>query len=128
MKWPHYPKDVNQINLNFIQIFVEFNWMWIFTWIKLSWSLALCRRNLNDSIGSGNFSVRSSSFNWKGFWYLHGLAVYVKEGLPIALISRKLCRFLFMFLAGFTLFSVLLLFPLLITFFIFMHSFWCYFF
>ena len=37
MKWPYYRKDVNQINLNFIQIFVEFSWMWIFTWIKLSW-------------------------------------------------------------------------------------------
>ena len=43
-------------------------------------------------------------------------------------ISRKLCRFLFMFLTGFTSLSVLLLLPPLITFVIFMHSFWCCFF
>ena len=38
------------------------------------------------------------------------------------LISRKLCRFLFMFSAGFTSLSVLLLFPLSITFFSFVHG------
>ena len=128
MKWPYYRKEVNQINLNsfkFLSNLVECESL-----LELNSPdiLALYGTILDDSIDSGNFSVRSSSFNWKGFWHLHGLAVYVKEGLPIALISRKLCRFLFMFLAGFILFSVLLLFPLLITFFIFMHSFWCYFF
>ena len=48
--------------------------------------LALCETNLDDSIDSGNFSVRGylplirkdSSTN------MHGLAVYVKEGLPFA--------------------------------------------
>ena len=48
--------------------------------------LALCETNLDDSIDSGNFSVRGylplirkdSSTN------IHGLAVYVKEGLPFA--------------------------------------------
>ena len=30
--------------------------------------LALCETNLDDSIDSGNFSVRLSSFNSKGFW------------------------------------------------------------
>ena len=43
------------------------------------------------------------------------------------LISRKICRFLLMFSTGFTSISVLLLFPLLITFFVAMHSFWFYF-
>ena len=38
------------------------------------------------------------------------------------IISRKLCRFLLMFLTGFTSINVLLLFPLLITF-LFMHGF-----
>ena len=38
-------------------------------------------------------------------------------------ISRKLCRFLLMFLTGFTSFSVLL-FPLSITFFVFVYGFW----
>ena len=48
--------------------------------------LALCETNLNDSIDSGNFSVRyylpliqkDSSIR------MQGLAVYVKEGLPFA--------------------------------------------
>ena len=48
--------------------------------------LAVCETNLDDSIDSGNFSVRGylpliqkdSSTN------MHGLAVYVKEGLPFA--------------------------------------------
>ena len=40
--------------------------------------LALCETNLDDSIDSGNFSVR-------GYLpHMHGLAVYVKEGLPFA--------------------------------------------
>ena len=41
----------------------------------------------------------------------------------MSLISRKLCRFLLMFLTGFTWLSILLLFPLSITFFIFVHGF-----
>ena len=45
----------------------------------------------------------------------------------IGLISRKLCKFLLMFFIGFTLLIILLLFPLWITFSIFMHSFWFYF-
>ena len=48
--------------------------------------LALCETNLDDSIDCGNFSVRGylpligkdSSTN------MHGLAVYIKEGLPLA--------------------------------------------
>ena len=41
----------------------------------------------------------------------------------MGLVFRKLCRFLLMFLTGFTSVSVLLLFPILITFFVFMHDF-----
>ena len=50
--------------------------------------LALCETNLDDSIDSGNFSVilrgclpliRKDSST-----HMHGLAVYVKEGLPFA--------------------------------------------
>ena len=48
--------------------------------------LAQCEANLDDSIDCGNFSVRgylpligkNSSTN------MHGLAVYIKEGLPLA--------------------------------------------
>ena len=40
------------------------------------------------------------------------------------LISRKFYRFLLMFSTGFTSLTVLLLFPLSITFFVFVHGFW----
>ena len=45
--------------------------------------LALCETNLNDSIDSGNFSLRGYlSLIWKDSGtHIHGLAVYVKEGL-----------------------------------------------
>ena len=47
--------------------------------------LALCETNLDDSIDSGNFSVRGYlPLIWKdSSTHIHGLAVYVK-GLPIA--------------------------------------------
>ena len=44
--------------------------------------LALCETNLDDSIDSGNFSVRGY-LPWLST-HMHGLAVYVKEGLPFA--------------------------------------------
>ena len=83
--------------------------------------LALCETNLDDSIDSGNFSVRGylPLIQKDSSTHVHGLAVYVKEGL----ISRRLCRFLLMFSSGFTSLSLLHLFPLLITFFIFVHGF-----
>ena len=48
--------------------------------------LVLCETNLNDSIDSGNFSVRGYlPLIQKDFiTHMHGLAVYVKEGLPFA--------------------------------------------
>ena len=48
--------------------------------------LALCETNLDDSIDSGNFSVRGYlPLIGKDFsTHMHGLAVYVKEGLPFA--------------------------------------------
>ena len=48
--------------------------------------LALCETNLDDSIDSGNFSVRSylPLIRKDSITHMHGLAVYVKEGLPFA--------------------------------------------
>ena len=48
--------------------------------------LVLCETNLNDSIDSGNFSVRGylSLIRKDSSTCMHGLAVYVKEGLPFA--------------------------------------------
>ena len=89
--------------------------------------LALCETNLDDSIDSGNFSVTCylPLIRKDSSTHMHGLAVYVKEGLPFStgLFSGKLCRFLLMFSTCFTSLNVLLLFPLSITFFVIMHSF-----
>ena len=48
--------------------------------------LALCETNLDDSIDSGNFSVRGylPLIRKNSNTHMHGLAVYVKEGLPFA--------------------------------------------
>ena len=56
---------------------------------------------------------------------MYGLAVYVKNVLPFVFdfLFLVLGGFLLMFLTGFTSLSALLLFPLLITFLIFMHGF-----
>ena len=47
---------------------------------------ALCETNLDDSIDSGNFSVRGylPLIRKDSSIHMHGLAVYVKEGLPLA--------------------------------------------
>ena len=53
---------------------------------------------------------------------MYGLAVYVKEGLPFARdLSLENCRFLLMFLTGFT--STQCLTPLWISFIVFVHGF-----
>ena len=92
--------------------------------------LALCETNLDDSIDSENFSVRGylPLIQKDSSTHMHGLTVYVKEGLPFArdlsvVNSYLCCRFLLMFSTGFTSLSVLLLFPLSITFFSFVHGF-----
>ena len=48
--------------------------------------LALCETNLDDSIDSGNFSVRGylPLIQKDSSTHMHGLTVYVKEGLPFA--------------------------------------------
>ena len=48
--------------------------------------LTLCETNLDDSIDSGNFSVRGylPLIRKDSSTHMHGLANYVKEGLPFA--------------------------------------------
>ena len=87
---------------------------------------ALCKTNLDDSIDSGNFSVRVylPLIRKDSSTHMHGLAVYVKEGLPFArdlFLENSADSYLFS--TGFTSLSVLLLFPLSITFFSFVHGF-----
>ena len=106
------------LRLNFVEceFFLESNSPYI---------LALCETNLDDSIDSDKFSMRGylPLIQKDSITHKHGLAVYVKEGLPFERdLSLENCGFLLMFSIGFISLCVLLLFPLLITF-IFMHSF-----
>ena len=89
--------------------------------------LPLCETNLDDSVDSGNFSVKGYlPLIWKvSITHMHGLAFYVKEGLPFAQylslensVDSYLCFWLDL------LHCVLLVFPLLITFFVVMQGFW----
>ena len=100
LRW-YYQKHVNQIILNcklskaelyeYSRPSFEFCWLWIFPWIKLSRHLALCEINLDDSINSGNFSVRGylPLIRKDSVTHMHGLAFSVKEGL---LFARDLFR------------------------------------
>ena len=92
--------------------------------------LVLCETNLDDSIDSGNFSTRDylPLIQKDSITQMHGLAVYVKEGLSFAqdLYLENSWGFLLLFSTSFTSLSVLLLFPLWINF-VIMHSFWIHF-
>ena len=91
---------------------------------------ALCETNLDDSIDSGNISVRGYLPLIRMDSGTHAWSCSLCErrtSFCTGLISRKLCRFLLMFLTGFVSLSVLFLFPLLITFFAFVHGFWFFF-
>ena len=88
--------------------------------------LALCETNLDDSIDSGNFSVTGylPLIRKDCSAHMHGLTVYVKNGLPFARdLSLENSADSYLFPNGFTSLSVLLLFPLSITFFIFVQGF-----
>ena len=92
--------------------------------------LALFKTNLDDSINSDNISVRVYlPLIWKDSTaHMHGLAVYVIEGLPFAWeLPLENSADSYLFSTGFTSLSVLFLFPLLITLFIVIHRFWFYF-
>ena len=89
--------------------------------------LALCGTNLDGSIDSGNFSVRDYLLLIRKdsiviYAWSHSLCERRTSFCP-RLIFRELCRFLLVFSTGFISLSVLLLFPLSITFFVFVHGF-----
>ena len=106
-----------------------FPWMWIFSWIKLSWYS--CETNLEDSTDPSNFSMRHyvPLICKDSVTHMHCLAFIVLEGLCFTrdFTFRKLWRFLFTFLTSFTSLSALLLSPQSITLFYFVQGFWCYF-
>ena len=88
--------------------------MWIFPWTKLFWH-SCC---MWDKLGWLNWFWQFlceglSSFNPKRFYYSYAWSCSLCErrtSFCTGLISRKLCRFLLMFLSSFTSLSVLLLF------------------
>ena len=61
--------------------------MWSFLESNSTDIFAIFETNLNDSIDSGNFCVRGylPLFQKDSATHVHGLAVYVKEGLPFPL-------------------------------------------
>ena len=135
--WSYYQKHVNQIILNrttlwslALQIFHS-NFVDCESFLESNSPdiLALCEANLDDSVDSSNFSVRGYLLLiWKDSSYnIHGLAVYVKEGLPFAWdLSLGISADPYLWLS--LLHSVpWFFFPLSITFFIFAHGFWFYF-
>ena len=71
--------NIQGLHSNFVdcESFIEWNFPDI---------LALCETNLDGSIGSGNFSVRGylPLIRKDSSTHMHGLAVYMKEGLPFA--------------------------------------------
>ena len=88
---------------------------------------------MRDSLGYLNWFWQFlceglSSFNLKEFCYSYAWSCSLCEGRTsfcTGLIFRKLWRFLHMCSTGFTSLSVLLLIPLLVTFFVFMQGLFC---
>ena len=134
--WPYYQKHVNWINLNRTTLWSLALWIFeafvqILLLVNLSLNQTLLTFLLCVRPGWLNWfwqflSERLSSFNSKRFWYSYAWSRSLCErrtSFCTGLISRKLCRFLFMFSTGFTSLSVLLFFPLSINFFSFVHRF-----
>ena len=94
--WPYYQKYVNQIILNNITLKLSFTNIWgshsnffdceSFLELNSPGILALCEKNLDGSIDSGDFSMRGYlPLIWKdSSTNMYGLTVCVKEGLPFA--------------------------------------------
>ena len=104
--------------------------MWIFPWIKLSWHICSMWDKLGWLIDSDNFSVRGylTLVRKDSITHMHGLAVYLKERLSFAQdLSLENSADSYLCFWPALLHSALLLFPLLITFFVFIHGFWFFF-
>ena len=75
----------------------------------------MCETNLDDLIDPGNFSVRCylPLIRKDSNTYMHGLTVYVKEGLPFARgLSLENFADYYLFSTGFTSLSAFVLFPI----------------
>ena len=96
MKWPYYPTDI----------------------------LALCETKLDDSIDSGNFFERGyiDLIQKDSVTHINGLALYLKKDIRLQRTYLKKTLQILIYDCLY-LFSVLLLFLLSITFFVFIHNF-----
>ena len=115
MKFEAFVQILLIVNLSLNQTLLTFLLCVRLTWMTPLWQF-LCER--------------LSSFNPKGFQYSYAWSCSLCEkrtSFCTGLISVKLSKFLLMFSTGFTSISVLLHFPLSITFFVFVHGFWFYF-
>ena len=112
LKWPYYQKKVNQITSNhttlwnlaspILEVFCRISLDVIFPWTKPTGILALYETNLMTWLTLA-ISVCTVSFNPKAFCYLYSYSLCKgRTSFCMVLISRKLCRSLFLFLAGFT--------------------------
>ena len=126
-------KKLLQVRIStFLEKGPKFNkayWMWIFPWIKLSWHICSMWDKLGWLIDSDN-SVRGylTLVRKDSITHMHGLAVYLKERLSFAQdLSLENSADSYLCFWPALLHSALLLFPLLITFFVFMHGFWFFF-
>ena len=110
----------------FIRIFLNVNLSFNQLLINSPDILALREANLDDSIDSGNFSVGGYLPLIRKDSITLSMSCSLCEGRTsfcTGFISKKPCAFLLMFSTGFISLGVLFVFPLLINFFIFMHSF-----
>ena len=88
---------LKNLALRIFQAFVRILWNVNHSLNQTPDILALCETNLDDSIHSGNFSLRGYLAQiWNdSIIPMHGLAVYVREGLPFAReLSLKTLRIL----------------------------------
>ena len=78
-----YGNSLSGIELPILEAYVR---ILLIVSLSLNQIVALCKANLDDSIDSGNFSVRGylPLIRRDSSTHMHGLAVFVKEGLPSA--------------------------------------------
>ena len=135
---PYYQSHANQIILNCTSLLSLALWIFeAFIWILLIENLSLnhtlltfllyARQTWMTELILTILSGRLPSFNPKEFQYSYAWTCSLCEertSSSMELIYRKVRRFLLTFSIGFISLSVLLLFLLLITFFVFVLGFW----
>ena len=95
------PNNSLKLAYKYFRLSFRFCWLWIFFESNSPDIFALCEANVDDSIDSGDFSVRG----YPPFYYSYTWSCSLCERRTFfctGLISRKLCGFLLLFSSGFT--------------------------